>query len=308
MPFLGELSALFTACLWSGSAMVFASATKRAGSFQVNVTRLILAAVYLVLLIVLMPLDVNLSGTQLLNLSISGVIGLALGDTFLFKAFQEIGARISMLIMSVAPAIAAMLAYFVLGETLSVVGVLGIAITVFGVSIVVLERSADASQRISPYGSTTSERVVDLTTSGIVYASLAAIGQGAGLVFAKMAFRESEVNWFVATAIRIIASLVLLLPVAVMTKRYNNPIRMFVQDRKAFLLTAVGSVLGPFLGISFSLIAIEHTKVGIAATIMAIVPILMLPLVRIIYKEKLTWRAILGACTAVAGVAVLFLR
>src|SRR3990172_8665037 len=101
MPFLGELSALFTACLWSGSAMVFASATKRAGSFQVNVTRLILAAVYLVLLIVLMPLDVNLSGTQLLNLSISGVIGLALGDTFLFKAFQEIGARISMLIMSV---------------------------------------------------------------------------------------------------------------------------------------------------------------------------------------------------------------
>ncbi len=308
MPFLGELSALVTAFLWSGSAMVFASATKRAGSFQVNVTRLILAAVYLVLLIVLMPLDVNLSGTQLLNLSISGVIGLALGDTFLFKAFQEIGARISMLIMSVAPAIAALLAYFVLGETLSVVGVLGMAVTVAGVGIVVLERSADASQRISPYGSTTSQRVVDLTTSGIVYASLAAIGQGAGLVFAKMAFLESEVNGFVATAIRIIASLVLLLPVAVMTKRYNNPIRMFVQDRKAFLLTAVGSVLGPFLGISFSLIAIEYTKIGIAATIMAIVPILMLPLVRIIYKEKLTWRAILGAFTAVAGVGVLFLR
>ena len=276
--------------------MVFASATKRVGSFQVNITRLILAALYLVLLIALMQLDVNLSSTQVLNLGISGVVGLALGDTFLFKAFQEIGARISMLIMSVAPAIAATIAYFVLAETVSAVGVLGIAITVFGVSIVVLHRGADASQRIS------------LTTSGIVYAALAAVGQGAGLVLAKMAFREAELNGFVASAVRIIASLVLLLPVAVMTKRYNNPLRIFTRDRKAFWLTALGSVLGPFLGISFSLIAIEHTKVGIAATIMAIVPILMLPLVRIVSKEKLTWRAVLGTFTAVAGVAVLFLR
>ena len=296
MPYLGELSALLTACLWSISAMIFTAATKRVSSFQVNITRLILAAVYLVLLIVLLSLDVHLSSAQILNLSISGIIGLALGDTFLFKAFQEIGARISMLFMSLAPAIAAMLAYFVLGEILSAIGVLGIAITVFGVSIVVLDRGTDARQRIS------------LTTSGIVYALLGAGGQGVGLIFAKMAFREAEVNGFVASAIRIIASLVLLLPIATMTKRFKNPIRMFSQDKRAFYLTALGSVLGPFLGISFSLIAIEYTKVGIAATIMAITPILMLPLVRFIYKEKLTLRAILGAFIAVAGVAVLFLR
>lgn len=296
MPFLGELSALFTACLWSGSALVFASAARRVGSFQVNITRLVLAAVYLVLLIALMRLDVNLSTTQIVNLSISGVIGLTLGDTFLFKAFQEIGPRVSMLIMSIAPAIAAILAYFGLGETLSIVAVLGMAVTVSGVSIVVLDRGARTSHKIS------------VTTSGILYALLGAVGQGGGLIFAKMAFLEADVNGFVATAVRIIASLVLLLPVAVMTKRYNNPLRVFSQDRKALLLTALGSVLGPFLGISFSLIAIEHTSVGVAATIMAIVPILMLPLVRYVYKEKLTWRAIVGAFTAVAGVAVLFLR
>ena len=295
MPFLGELSAFLTACLWSCGALAFASATKRAGSFQVNVTRLVLAAIYLVLLIALARLDVDLSGTQIFNLSISGVVGLSLGDTFLFKAFQEIGARVTMLIMSLAPAIAALFAYFALSETLSVSGVLGIAITLSGVSLVVSDRG-------------TVESRIAVTTMGVVYAALAAVGQGTGLVFAKMAFRESDVDGFVATAVRIMASLVLLLPFAVMTKRFKNPVRMFSQDRKAFLLTALGSVLGPFLGISFSLIAIKHTKVGVAATIMALVPILMLPLVRIIYKEKLTWRAILGAVTAVAGVAVLFLR
>ena len=296
MPFLGELSALFTACLWSGSALVFASATTRVGSFQVNITRLLLAVVYLVLLIPIMRPDLSLSATQILNLSISGIIGLALGDTFLFKAFQEIGARISMLIMSLAPAIAAMLAYLVLGEVLTPVAVLGMAITLSGISLVVLDRGTGGTQRIS------------LTSPGIVYAVLGAVGQGAGLIFAKMAFSEGDVNGFVATTVRILASLVLILPAAMMTKRFNNPLRFYSVDRKAFLLTAVGSVLGPFLGITFSLIAIANTNVGIAATIMATVPILMLPMVRFISKEHLTWRAILGACVAVTGVALLFLR
>lgn len=296
MPFLGELSALLTACLWSVSAMVFASATRRVGSFQVNITRLILAAVCLVLLILTLGLDINLSFTQMMNLAISGFIGLTLGDTFLFKAFQEIGPRISMLIMSAAPAIAALLAYWMLGESLSATGVLGIAITILGISIVMLHRRESGSSGIP------------LSVAGVVYAALGAAGQGAGLIYAKMAFQEGTVNGFVATAIRIVASLIFLLPLAVMTRRFTNPVRMFSNDRTAFWLTALGSIIGPFLGITFSLIAIEYTKIGIAATIMAIVPILMLPLVKYFYRETLTWRAIAGACVAVAGVAVLFLR
>ncbi len=296
MPFLGELCALLTACLWSGGAMAFSAAAQRVGSFQVNITRLILAAVYLVILISAMQFDMNLSGSQILNLSISGFIGLSLGDTFLFKAFQEIGARVSMLIMSLAPAIASLLAYLLLDESLSKTGVLGIAITIAGVSIVVFDRKGNSTSAVT------------LTTFGVTCAVLAAAGQGAGLVFAKMAFREGEVNGFVATAVRIIASLIVLIPVGVMTKRYTSPVRMFTHQKKAFMFTAIGSVLGPFLGISFSLIAIKHTDIGVAATIMALVPILMLPMVVVIHKEKLAWKAILGAGIAVAGVAVLFLR
>lgn len=296
MPLLGELSALLTACLWSGSAMAFAAATRIAGSFTVNVARLLLAATYLVMMIFLLQLDVNLLPGQILYLSISGIIGLTLGDTFLFRAYQEIGARITMLVMSLAPAFAALLAYVALGESISLRGLGGIIITIAGISVVVLERSSSA------------DRVVPLTGSGLAFALLAAIGQGAGLVFAKMAFREGAVNGFVATAVRIVASLAVLLPVALMTRRFTSPVRLFREQRRAFWLTALGSILGPFLGISFSLIAVEHTSVGIAATIMALVPVLMLPLVRFIYKEHLGWRAILGASVAVAGVAVLFLR
>ncbi len=296
MSFLGEFSALLTACFWSGSSMAFASAARRAGAFQVNVTRLILAAGYLVLLIGVMRFDLTMSATQVISLSASGIIGLSLGDTFLFKAYERVGARITMLFMSMAPAIAAGLAFWLLDEGISTTGVFGMLITLIGISIVVFEPGLNASPGVS------------LTAAGIVYALLAAFGQGAGLVVAKMAFRESALNGFVATAVRILASLVVLLPFALLTKRYSHPYTTFSSDRKAFLLTVIGSVLGPFLGITSSLIAIQHTSVGVAATLMATVPILMLPLVRIIYKEKLTRRAITGAFIAVAGVAVLFLR
>lgn len=296
MSFLGEFSALLTACFWSGSSMAFASAARRAGAFQVNVTRLILAAGYLILLIAAMQFDLTMSATQVISLSVSGIIGLALGDTFLFKAYEQVGARITMLFMSLAPAIAGGLAFWLLDEGISTTGVFGMLITLSGISIVVFEPGLNASPGIS------------LTTAGIVYALFAAFGQGAGLAVAKMAFRESTLNAFVATVVRILASLVVLVPFSLLTKRYSHPYRTFSRDRKAFLLTVIGSVLGPFLGITSSLIAIEHTSVGIAATIMATVPILMLPLVKIIYKEKLTSRAITGAFIAVAGVAVLFLR
>lgn len=296
MSYIGELSALLTACLWSGGALAFATATKTAGSFQVNITRLVLAALFLVLLVVVARFDVDLSRTQVINLSLSGLVGLSLGDTFLFKAFKEIGARISMLVMSTSPAVAALLAYAVLGETISPIGVMGIGVTLFGVGLVVTERS------------NTGNAARTVTVAGLVFAALAALGQGGGLVLAKLAFREGEVNGFVATMVRIIASLVVLLPVALMTRRYRNPVAMYNSERKAFLLTVLGAVLGPFLGISFSLIAIEYTQVGIAATIMALVPIIMLPLVRVIHKEILGWRSVSGAFIAVAGVAMLFIR
>jgi drug/metabolite transporter (DMT)-like permease len=296
MLYLGELSALLTAFLWTGSSLVFASATNRVGSFKVNISRLILASIYLIILIIVAGFDLNLSARQVGYLFISGIIGLSMGDTFLFKAYGLIGARITMLIMSLAPAIAATLSYFLLDERLSFTGITGIVITISGIAIVVLERESNGLHEKK------------MISSGLLYAFFAAAGQGIGLVLAKMAFNEGSINGFVASAVRINASLIVLLPFAMFTKRFQNPIKTFLADKTALQLTVLGSFLGPFFGITFSLIAVAYAKVGIASTIMAIVPILMLPLVKILYKEKLSIRAVVGAFIAVGGVAVLFTR
>jgi drug/metabolite transporter (DMT)-like permease len=90
--------------------------------------------------------------------------------------------------------------------------------------------------------------------------------------------------------------------------RFTKPIEIFSNDRKAFHFTILGSLLGPYIGVTFSLIAISFTDVAVAATIIALVPIIMLPMVWILFREKLSWRAVIGACVAVAGVGILFLR
>lgn len=295
MPFIGELSALITAFLWSGSSIVFASATLRLGSLQVNINRMLIAVSLLFITILVSGINVNLSFWQIFYLAISGVVGLVFGDTFLFKAFQHIGARLSMLLLSLAPAIAALLAYVFLDEALSVLGIFGIFITLIGIGIVVFERNETPSSKYK------------ISKIGILFGLLAAVGQGTGLVFAKAAFEIGEINGFAATFIRVLFSLLLLMPAAMIAGKYKNPVKIFLKDKKSFWLVLTGAMIGPFLGITFSLIAVANTKVGIASTIMATVPVVMLPMVKFIYKERLSNKAIIGAFLAVIGVAVLFL-
>jgi drug/metabolite transporter (DMT)-like permease len=95
--------------------------------------------------------------------------------------------------------------------------------------------------------------------------------------------------------------------VIVIFKRYKNPVKLFRKDITALKAMITGTILGPVLGISFSLIAITYAKIGIATTLMSTMPVIMLPIARYYYKEKLTGRAIIGALIAVIGVAILFL-
>jgi drug/metabolite transporter (DMT)-like permease len=291
---LGELSALATAFCWSGSSISFAEAALRVGSVKVNVTRLILAASLLATTLLAFAIPLNVSKSQLTALFFSGILGLVFGDSFLFKSYEYNGARISSLIMSTAPAVAALLAYVFLNELLSLWAVVGIVVTLIGIALVVTGRQ-DVSSKFQK-----------ITGRGILFAFLGACGQGGGLITAKLAFNEGSINGLLATFIRILSALVFLIPIARFTGHYATPWHIYFTQKKAFGLTFLGAILGPYLGITFSLIAIAHSEVAIAATIMAVVPIIMLPLVKIIYKEVLNWRAYAGAFIAVAGVAILF--
>ncbi len=237
MIFIGELSALLTSFLWSGTSLVFASAARRIGSLQVNIDRLILASIFLFLTNLLFNIDYDLSSSQVIALVISGVIGLVIGDTFLFAAFRNIGPRLSMLMMALAPAMSAVLAYIFLGETLSTWGIIGMFVTLAGIALVVLERKEGA---IPGY---------KISKIGYFQGFMGALGQAAGLLFAKFAFDEGDINGFTASFIRIFSASVLILPVSLLLRKYKNPLNVYKNDPKSLGLTFTGTVIGPYLGI-----------------------------------------------------------
>lgn len=294
MIFLGELAALGAALLWSVNAVVLTTATNRVGSFAVNIGRLFFSSIFLILTIPLLSGSFDLSLMQYILLIISGIIGLIIGDTAMLKSYEEIGPRLGMLMMASVPPMSAILAFFFLGEILSVIAITGIALTVIGIGIVIIQKKSQGEK-------------YHFTMKGIIYGLVSSAGQAVGLIIAKEAFIIGDLNELVAAFIRIFFSLVLLILLGRLTGRAKNPVRVFREDKIALKNTIWGAILGPYLGITASLIAINYAKVGIASTLMATVPVLMLPISKFYYKEQLTPASIFGALIAVIGVTIIFL-
>ncbi len=296
MPFLGEISALITAVLWSFTSIFFSEAAKITGSMQLNINRLLIAVFLLSSTIFIFGLAHPVLPEQGIYLGLSGLIGLVIGDAFLFKSYLHIGPRMAMLLMALSPGMALVLSYIFLHEQLPFIGILGIVITIVGISVVVLEKRVQTEEtfKVTPYG--------------LFLGFMGAVGQAVGLILAKLAFNMGEVNGFVATFIRIVASVIVFFPMLLILGKYKNPVRLYRSHPRALAFTIGGSIVGPFLGITFSLIAVSNAPVGIASTLMSTMPILMIPLMRIFYKEKVTMRGVIGTVIAIGGIALLFVR
>lgn len=293
---LGEFAALVTACCWTCGAMSFEAACKRAGSLAVNWIRLMLAFIFLCLFSLItrgliFPLDANLHAWRWLT--ISGLIGFSFGDLMLFQAFVVIGSRIAMLIMALVPPLTALIGWMLMGELLSKLDILGMVLTISGIALVVLERESGQNRfKLShPF-------------VGLLLAFGGAVGQAVGLVFSKYGMRDY--NAFAATQIRVLAGIIgfsiLFIPLKVWPR-----VSAALKNRAALIPTTMGAFFGPFLGVSFSLLAVQNTKTGVASTIMAIVPVFIIPPAVILFKERVTLKEIFGAVIAVMGVGILFL-
>jgi len=304
MPYSGEIAAVATAFLWSFTSLFFTSAGRRIGSYWVNKFRIPVAIVLLgaTLFITtgrLLPEDV--SSHAYYYLMASGIIGLAIGDTFLFRAFVILGPRITLLIFTTSPIITAIYAWILLGETLNLTAIIGIAVTLTGVAWVTAERRHKQEKQVANKYADKGSR-----TTGVFLALAGAAGQAIGLVLAKAGMNDG-LDPLPATFIRMVSAGVIIWLYSLIAGDIKDIGKRY-RDGKALLLATGGAICGPFLGVWMSLVAVHNTEAGIAASIIATVPVLVIPLVVLFYKEKVSMRAIIGAIVAIAGVAILFLE
>lgn len=297
----GELAALMTAVFWTVTALAFEAASKEIGALTVNLLRLYIAfGIYSIVLFFTRGLAFPTDADQetWFWLILSGLVGFVIGDQFLFQAYVVVGARISMLIMSLVPPITAIVSWFIMGEKLTAMNITGMILTVSGVSMVVLKRGSGKKNGIR------NSLRFSYPAWGILLAFLGATGQAVGLVLSKYGMKDY--NAFAASQIRVLAGLAGFTIMFVFLRRWRHVAGSF-KNKKGMKNLVTGSVFGPFLGVSFSLLAVQLTKTGVAATIMAIVPVLIIPPAIILQKEKIGIREIFGAIVAVGGVALLFL-
>ena len=291
---LGPLAAAATALCWSVTGMFFGAAGRRVGSFSVNQIRLIFALLllggaHLALYGVPWP---SADAPRLTRLAISGLIGLAIGDACLFQAFVVLGVRNSTLMMTLWPAMATGLAWPLLGERPGAGVPVGMGVTLAGVFVAVASRRGQASD-VDPAP----------TLAGLALGFFGALGQAAGMVVAKPALADGF-SPLSGTIVRMAAAAAALWAIgAVRAPKTAAALR----NGGAMGLTLGGAFCGPFLGVTLSLLAVQRTPmIGVASTIMATVPVWVIPWMWIVYGIRPRAGQVLGSLAAVAGVGLLF--
>jgi drug/metabolite transporter (DMT)-like permease len=298
----GQIAALGAAGLWAFTALAIDQAARRIGSLAVNLIRLVMAFGFLCLItwaVRGVPLPVDATRHAWIWLAVSGLVGFTFGDLCLYRSYLVIGPRLATLMMSLVPLLTTMIGWIVLGEVLAGRELLGMSLTVAGIAWAVFERGK----------SWTALPVAKPSRPGVPLSGLAlgfggALGQAGGLVLSKVGIGSYDA--FAATQIRVLAGIAGY-SVLFCVLRWWPQVRTGLRDRRALGFAALGAFCGPCIAVSLALIAVRATLAGVAASIMALTPVLIIPLVVLLKRERVGLGGLLGALVAVTGVALLFL-
>jgi drug/metabolite transporter (DMT)-like permease len=283
---------------WAIGSNLFTAAARRMGAGILNRHRLLVGAVLVASILWVThgsPWPLSASRSQILILVASGLIGFVFGDTWFIRALVILGPGRAGLMASLAPLMTAALCWVLLGERLGPLAWFGTLLIVGGVAWVMSDRRTREHARLHGH-----------VTAGVIAGVLAALGQAVGYVLSKMALRTG-IDPLSANTIRITSAAVAIWMFTAARGEIRQTVRA-LEDRGAAAFMLAGTVFGPVLGVSLSLLALQFIEAGVAGSITAVYPVLALAISSRFHREPLTARTLLGAVLAIAGVIVLFLR
>lgn len=315
---LGEIISIIVCISWSACAMFGQVAAKGIGhAMPLNVLRMALSLILLSLSMAWVcgsPCPIYADGETWMWLTLSGLAGYVLGDYCLFNSYIIMGARFGQLFMTLAPPAAAISGWILLGEKMSLMAILGMLITMTGISMSILGQKDEES-----------ERRLRIPLKGVIFGIGAGVGQGVGLVLSKLGIEHYETCIkttladdlvlqsqcleampMSATFIRAITGLICFTVALFYIQKQSLLVSTLKQKRLMFIIL-LATITGPFIGVSLSLKATLYTSTGIAQTIMACTPILLLWPSHIFFKQSISLREVVGAFISVIGVSLFFI-
>lgn len=324
--FVGELISLGVALSWTATALFAEVGSKRMGSLPFNTIRMTMSLAFLVItlwLVMGVPYPRYADGGTWTWLLLSGVVGYVIGDYCLMQGYIHIGSRFGQLFMTLSAPTAAITGRVFLGEQMRPAAIIGMIVTLSGIALSILSKSDDSQQHGIRF---------KLPARGIFYAAMAGICQGFGLVMSKVGLTHYDATLsavgiaqdavfegallqlpvsvsmsFAATTIRAYIGLTgFFLTLMIFDRDGFGKLRHAVSDRKAMWCVFASTIFGPFIGVSASLLATQFTSAGIAQTLFALTPILIIAPAAMFFHQKVTAREVIGAVVSVAGVCLFF--
>ena len=311
MQYLGETIALGVAFSWTATALFADTASHRIGALPLNLVRMILSLMMLggfLWLTTGCPYPVHADFATWFWLILSGLVGYVFGDYCLFNSYIVFGSKYGQLFMTIAPPVAGIASWMMLGESMRATSWIAMAVTLSGIAICILAKGSDSGHL-----------KLRLPLKGILLGIGAGTGQGLGLVLSKIGLEHyamalpigtaeaaQEVMPFAGTFIRAIAGLAGFAVILLLRKELLSAAGK-VRDRRGMLYAILTTFFGPFLGVSLSLMAVQYAKAGIASTLMALTPVLIIVPYALIHHQKISLREVIGTFVTVTGVALFFL-
>ena len=305
MAYIGELISIGVAFSWTATALLSEFGSKRLGNLTLNVLRMAMALVFSLVLFAVVtgrPLPAGASPEAAGWMLLSGLVGYVIGDFCLFQCYIIIGSRYGQLFMTLAPLAAALMAWVTLGQQMKPISIVAMLVTLAGIGISVLGRGEH--HKVS----------LRLPLNGVLFAIGAAVCQGIGLVLSKIGMNHFEAvegvpEWLVPFSANFFRCIAGLIGFTLLHKFRDGfaPLRKAMHDRKGLTAALATTIFGPFMGVGFSLMDVQYTAAGIASTLMAMTPIIILLPSRWLFHQKITWRAVLGAIISFIGVSLFFL-
>ena len=292
--FKGELAALFAACLWAVSSMVYARIGQRIPPLELNLIKGTIA-IALLICTCLLQSDFNAAAdpNHLCLLLLSGILGIGLGDTAFFFALNYLGARRALLMETLAPPLTAILALIFLQEKLNLLALCGILLTILGVAWVVSERVPSNNSNI------------DLGR-GIGFGILAAIALAGGAVLSRGVLANTSISPLWAALLRLIGGVLILLPWAWLRQKQSRFQFKTLASAKIIGAVFFAAFAGTYLGVWLQQTAIKFTAASIALTLTNTSPLFVIP-IALCLGERVSPRAVLGVAVALSGIALLLL-
>jgi drug/metabolite transporter (DMT)-like permease len=293
LQFRGEFAALSAAFIWAGASVIYTGVGQQVSPLILNWTKGWIAISFLLLTLLLQGQPIpEITLTSWILLLLSGIVGIALGDTAYFNTLNCIGARRTLMLETLSPSLSAVLALIFLQENLSIHAWAGIALTLSGVIWVIAERVPEF------------ERVQLRPLRGLIFGLLAALGQASGAVLSRAALSETDIDPLWSTLIRLLGCTVVLSIWVVMYEPSQNVLKP-LQSRQLLNIVAGTAFVSTYLGIWLQQTALKYAPTGIAQALTNTSPLFILPIALFI-GEKISLRSTLGVLIALTGIWLLF--